>query len=264
MGETNGNRRTTAWTARGLAALALVVAAAACGGGGSTSKSTTTQPVSSSSSTAVSATSGPATTTPGGSSTTAAAGAATCTAKPAGNVVINGDAESGPLVSDASSSVTPQGWAVTGGFTAAAWDNPADLPHASDPGPTDRGKGLFAGGPDNETSSATQTDPLPTGAAGAAFTLSACLGGFASQDDGIVVTAQFLDASGAPVGTRASVGPVTAADRQDATALLARSAKGTVPAGATSVKVTMTSTRTEGSYDDGYADDVALVVTGTG
>jgi hypothetical protein len=240
--------------------VALVLAAAACGGSskkvaaGATSTSSAAASSTSTTASAASSSNGSTSTTSGGSST------ASCTARPAGDVVVNGDAESGALAPDDASAVAPQGWTATGAFTAAAWDNTADLPHAADPGPADRGKGFFAGGPDNDTSSATQTDPLPAGAAGHRYTLAACLGGYAGQDDAIVVTAQFLDGGGAPVGTPASIGPVTGADRQSATGLLARSTSGTVPSGAASVKVTMTSTRASGSYDDGYADDVALSI----
>jgi hypothetical protein len=73
----------------------------------------------------------------------------------------------------------------------------------------------------------------------------------------MVVTATYLSASGAALGTL-TIGPVTAADRGGQTAMLPRSATGAVPSGTRSIQVVMTATREEGTFNDGYADNVSL------
>src|ERR1700722_12892666 len=56
--------------------------------------------------------------------------------------------------------------------------------------------------------------------------------------------------------------PVTEPDRDGATTLLFRSISGEVPEGTRSIIVEMDATRFEGAYDDGYADNLSLVVSG--
>jgi hypothetical protein len=53
---------------------------------------------------------------------------------------------------------------------------------------------------------------------------------------------------------------VTATDRNGVTALVARSASAAVPAGTRLVSVRIDATRDEGSYNDGYIDNVSLVL----
>jgi hypothetical protein len=57
---------------------------------------------------------------------------------------------------------------------------------------------------------------------------------------------------------------VTATDRNGVTALAARSASAAVPAGTRLVSVRIDATRDEGSYNDGYIDNVSLVLGGGG
>ena len=90
-------------------------------------------------------------------------------------------------------------------------------------------------------------------------TLSALLGGYATQTDYAAVGATFLNAGGAPAGSLrlASVSP---GDRNSVTALVARSTSGTVPAGTRQISVRIDAVREEGSYNDGYIDNVSLVL----
>jgi hypothetical protein len=90
-------------------------------------------------------------------------------------------------------------------------------------------------------------------------TLSALLGGYATQTDHATVTAVFLDAAGAPAGT-VGLPTVAPADRGSVTALVARSASAAVPAGTRQVSVRIDAIRDEGSYNDGYIDNVSLVL----
>jgi hypothetical protein len=126
------------------------------------------------------------------------------------------------------------------------------------------GQNFFAGG--NEVvATGSQVVDISAAAAeidarGVVATLSAQLGGFASQPDSATVSAAFADAAGASLG-EFTVGPVTAADRGGVTGLQPRSGFVGVPVGARTVVVTLTHTRQSGTYNDGYADNVSLVLT---
>jgi hypothetical protein len=180
------------------------------------------------------------------------------------NLILNGDAESGSGSASGNDVLTNiPGWTPTGNFTVVQYGAPS-FPSATSPGPLARGQNFFAGGPDNSSSSASQVIDLSPGASsidagGVTCSLSGYLGGYASQEDNAVLTATFQDVHGSRLGT-ASIGPVTAADRGDTTGLLARSTSSTVPVGTRRVDLVLQMTRTDGSYNDGYADDLSLVL----
>ena len=90
-------------------------------------------------------------------------------------------------------------------------------------------------------------------------TLSALLGGYATQTDYAAVAATFLNAGGAPAGAL-RLAAVSPGDRNSVTALVARSASATVPAGTRQISVRIDAVREEGSYNDGYIDNVSLVL----
>jgi hypothetical protein len=197
-----------------------------------------------------------------------ASGATAQAAVPDGNLVVNGDAESGVGATD-SSTVAPvpiPGWATTTNFTEHAYQDTGDFPTTSASALIGGGRQFFAGGPGatgpNATESASQ-DVNVSGAAreidsgGVAATLSAALGGFESQQDSATVSAAFLAAGGRRLG-RLSIAPVSESDRGGATGLLARTASATVPQGTRTIHVVIVATRVEGTYDDGYVDNVAL------
>src|SRR3954454_14979508 len=185
---------------------------------------------------------------------------------PTGNLVKNGDAEAAPGSND-SGTVSPiPGWTVTGPFTSVAYGAPA-FPDATVAAAVNGGRNFFAGGPSTASGSATQ-DISVSGAAkeidagSVKAALAGLLGGFSSQGDSTVVTAQFLGASGNDLGSPVSIGPVSSADRQSVSNLLPRSAGGNVPAGTRTIRITIVATRTEGSYDDGYSDNIGLTLSG--
>ena len=183
------------------------------------------------------------------------------------NLVVNGDAETGTQSPTGDIVPTP-GWTLTAGqFTEVAYGGSSGFPDADTATKIGGGKGFFAGGPapDGGLSTATQVISLaPYATAIDAGTdpvaFSALIGGYASQGDNGTVVATFLDANNAPLGAPLGLGPVDAAARNQLTNLLPISAAGTVPAGARSVSITITLTRTDGSYDDGYVDNVSLTV----
>ncbi|HVY70035.1 MAG TPA: tandem-95 repeat protein [Verrucomicrobiae bacterium] len=180
------------------------------------------------------------------------------------NLLANGDAEAGAASPDTVQLVTAPGWRTQGGFNVLAYGSPIGFPDGASPGPTSRGNNFFAGGPNNTQSAAYQVIALfAAGAridAGIAhFRLSAFLGGATGEGDNMTVTATFLDVDGTELGT-STIGPVTDPDRGGVTGLLNRSAIGTIPVGARYVEVAMVSTKTFGTYNDGYADNLSFLI----
>jgi hypothetical protein len=179
------------------------------------------------------------------------------------NLIVNGDAESGAASVDGYAPVTIPGWTTSGSTVVVAYGTAGGFPSPTDPGPDDRGTSFFAGGPDSPTSTASQVINVAPVAAlidgGAVdYTLAGYLGGWTDQDDAAVLRITFKQ--GALVLGSAEIGPVTAADRDNATGLLARDATGLVPAGTRQIVVTlvMTIDPTIGTYNDGYADNLSL------
>jgi hypothetical protein len=181
------------------------------------------------------------------------------------NLVVNGDAETDAGAKNSSTIVSPASWVTTGQFDVVAYGASGGFPDSTSPGPANRGKNLFEGG-NVAKSTAMQTISL-TGASAdinagtVKYELSAYLGGYASQADNATVSVTFKDANGATVGSGTTIGPVTPAQRNNATGSIAQSASGTVPKGATTALVTIVITRVEGTYNDGSADNVSLVLS---
>jgi hypothetical protein len=180
-----------------------------------------------------------------------------------GNLLQNPGAEAAAGGTSSETIVPPPGWTVTGEFTALKYGAEGGFPTAENSKSIEGGANFFAGG-NTEVSTASQTvsvaaEATAIDAGTEPATLSGDLGGYSSQGDNAVVTATYLSAANASLGTL-QIGPVTAAERKDETELLAKSATGTVPAGTRSIQVLITSTRVEGEYDDGYADNVSLTL----
>ncbi len=171
-----------------------------------------------------------------------------------GNAVRNGNAESGRAATSDSSVVAPAGWKTTGKFTAVRYGG-SGLPSSSVAKAIHGGKAFFAGGPGNRSSSATQTVSLGSGYRTAV--LSAALGGWTSQPDAATVRYRWLDATGKLLATSV-LGPVTPAQRGNATKLIAVHKTVKLPAKARRVAITIAAIRGSGSYNDGYADNVSL------
>jgi hypothetical protein len=182
------------------------------------------------------------------------------------NLIFNGDAEyeRGYPGYESTPDAWVPGWFDAGYFTVVEYGSPDGYPTSSDPGPEDRGENFFAGGEANEASEATWTVDLSPLAseidAGATWTLTGWLGGYASQNDRAWVSATFLDASDTTLSD-GTIGPVSASDRGEVTGLLERETSGTVPAGARKAVVTVYTARSDGSGNDGYADNLSLVIS---
>ena len=196
-------------------------------------------------------------------------------AVPAGNQIVNGNAEAGTGSSDSSTTapVPIPGWTTTPNITEHTYDpaGSAAFPDVNASAAIGGGNQFFAGGPDNSTDNTVETATQVVDVSAAATeidagtitaTLSADLGGFSTQGDNAAVTATFLNSTGAQLGTL-TIGPVTAADRNNTTQLLRRSASGTVAPGTRTVRVVLTATKTDGSYNDAYADNLSLTLAGS-
>lgn len=179
------------------------------------------------------------------------------------NLVVNGYAESDTGAPSNSQIVKPTGWTTTGEFTAVQYGASGGFPDKNSPGPSDRGKNFFGGG-NVAKSTAAQTIDLSSGAqaidsGGVTYDLTGWLGGYGSQGDNAQVTITFLKAAGTALGA-GRIGPVTAANRNNTTGLFKRTATGSVPAHARVARIVITATRLEGTYNDGYSDDVSLLL----
>ncbi len=184
-------------------------------------------------------------------------------AVPSGNLLVNPGAEAAPGAADSGTQLPLPGWTVESTFTAVQYGTP-DFLTAADGAALGGGVNFFAGGPGGATSAATQVVDVSGAAAEidagkVAATLSALLGGYSSQTDHATVTATFLDGAGASVGAVA-LPTVTSTDRNLTTTLIARTASAALPAGTRQIAVRIDAIRDDGSYNDGYIDNVSLVL----
>lgn len=182
-----------------------------------------------------------------------------------GNLIKNGGAELGGAVTS-TSSVIPRipGWAKTGNFTTVRYGAPGGFPDAAISQKINGGKNFFAGGPANPNSRATQLVSVVGQSASidkgkVTATLSGYLGGYSSQRDSLTVIATFLDGAGKTLGS-VRIGPVSPAQRKNETTLLLRSARASVPAKTRKLAIHVNAVRTDGSYNDGYADNLSLTL----
>ncbi|MEI8036864.1 MAG: hypothetical protein WCJ14_00600 [Verrucomicrobiota bacterium] len=179
------------------------------------------------------------------------------------NQLLNGDAESSAGSYSGSDLVAVPHWTTAGGFTVAQYGNGSGV-LANCPGPAARGANFFAGGPNNSQSTAWQE--ISVSAIGAEIdancvvcNLSGWFGGWLGDNDNAKLTASFLSATGQTLASL-TIGPVTAAERANATALQFRQAAVRPPAATRTIRCTLTMTRAYGSYNDGYADNLSLTL----
>ncbi len=181
------------------------------------------------------------------------------------NLIINGDAENGLL-----------GWEAEDGYPMpvvveyGATDPSGNFPTLAQAGRPAPGRHLFAGGPGVQAASFLQyvdlAELLGRIVEGAEFHLEAYAGGFATQEDHVWVSYEWLATvpgdDGRPVARFAAglLPKVTAADRGAQTGLLRTWVDGTVPTWATSLLVGVQFFRTEGDYNDGYVDGLSLTI----
>lgn len=179
-----------------------------------------------------------------------------------GNLIVNGGGETGVCATDWSAVKTVPGWQVLLGNPTLVCYSTASF---TTPSASAQGNAFIADGPYgdsalmqtvNVTSAATAID-----AGGVTYNLSGWLGGYGSYAGQAVVTATFLNASGAVIGTPGELGGVTASARNNANAFLAKAASGSVPAGTRSIAVQLQFINTSASYNIGYADNLSLTLS---
>ncbi len=182
------------------------------------------------------------------------------------NLITNGNAEAGKG-SPNGKVVKVKKWKVSGSFTAIQYGSDNYLTRTSPgpgPRPKVRGKNFFAGGATSAVSSATKTINVSSigkniDASGVLFKMSGFFGGFSFHNDNAVLSAEFVNAAKQTI-SQVSIGSVLAADRGSVSGLLFRNLNGVIPPGTRKIRLVLTMIRTDGNYNDGYADNLSLVL----
>jgi len=180
-----------------------------------------------------------------------------------GELIRNGGAlhgELGEAAVDGSTTPSPPYWKPqAGGLTQVVYGSPGGFPLRGD-APAGSGAYLFTGGLAPSSTDFQVIDlssiagAIDAGTVG--FRVSGAFGGVGAEDDSASLSLVF-----APVPTPAvTLGGVTAADRGGVTKLVRQSRQGIVPPGTRTVTVSLSALRATGPYNDGYADDVSLVL----
>jgi hypothetical protein len=194
---------------------------------------------------------------------------------PPGNLLANPGAEDGTASSDGYDVYRPPGWSMSSRatITSIAYGAPGFL--TADQGIAfGGGRSFFAGGPPNNGNSSAyvmvQDVTLPAEvrgdvAAGAVqATVGGCLGGWANQNDFVEISAIV---SGAGAGEQFLFPNLKGPDanaRNNQTDLLPRSVTARLPATTDKVSVRFDFEATSGSYNDGYADNLMLILSPAG
>lgn len=195
----------------------------------------------------------------------AACQAQTVLAAGSGNLIVNGDGETGLCAQEWDQATTVPGWTITQG-------NPVVQCHSIysfyTPNSAQKGNAFLADGPYGD-SAMQQTVSVASAAAaidggGVTYNLSGWLGGYNVYDGQATVTSTFLDANGKSLGT-ATIGPVAKSDRYSTGAywseFLTRAASGAVPAGTRNITTQVLFNKTNGSQNVGYADNLSLTLS---
>ncbi len=181
------------------------------------------------------------------------------------NLISNAGAEAATAGTAIRTAADVPNWVRTANFSTDSYDDPdGDLAGSNLTSPK-AGSNYFWGGTGSELSSAYQDIDISAAAslidAGrVSYTLVGWLGGWASQGDNTVVTADFKKWDQTKLST-ATIGPVTAADRNNVSGLLQRLTTGQIPAGTRVVRIRMTMSRTDGTANDGLADNLSLLLS---
>lgn len=154
------------------------------------------------------------------------------------------------------------GWKTAHGLTADSYTISGGDLTVTTPGPKNRGKNYFYGGPSNARSMATQSISLTAfdpdiAKSKVRYSLSGWLGGISGQDDNATVTVTFLDTKGRTLSSRTVSGPKDPKN----TGIYAKQASGPVPNTATNAQIKLVMTRLSGSDNDGLADNLSLLLS---
>jgi hypothetical protein len=177
------------------------------------------------------------------------------------NLIFNGDAEANSGTNNYTPNRGIAWWFDIGSTTLGVYGANANFPSLASPGPANRGVNFFLGGTTNGSLSqrieisdlAAEVD-----SAGLDYTLSGWFGGAGAQEDWAALTARFLNAAGAVMGSM-TIGQVTAAERGGVTGLSQRSTNGALPASTRFVEFTLTN-RVVTGMNDASADNLSFVL----
>lgn len=161
------------------------------------------------------------------------------------------------------------GWQASEGFSAPRlffYDDGEDNPSPTGPGPQERGFHLFAGGADGELSGMQQTIDLAPSWIEASqdgrvkFSFGAFLGGKRLEEDYASASLTFLNGEGQALG-RIDLPTITPREREGETGLFPVALNDYIPAGTRAIVVELTFHGFEGGFNDGYADNLELVLS---
>ena len=190
------------------------------------------------------------------------AGGTAAHAASSGNLIVNGDGETGLCANDWKAVKTVPGWQVLLGQPTQVCQSFANL---AKPVSTGGGNAFLADGPYGDSAMQQLVDVSSAAqaidAGGVAFDLSGWLGGYAAYGGQAIVTANFLDANGRLLGTPGKLSGVTAAARGSSSKFIAVDNTGSVPAGTRRINVQVQFIDTSSSYNIGYVDNLSLTLS---
>ncbi|MCX3061661.1 alkaline phosphatase family protein [Streptomyces beihaiensis] len=177
-----------------------------------------------------------------------------------GNLIVNGDAESGGYCTDDwAAATTVPGWTTESGglnvmcHSVASFGLPDD---GKTPGKSFFGPGNFGDGAMTQTADVSSAAAAIDGGT-VHYDLSAWLGGWTVYSGHVAVSLHFHDGQGRPLGA-AELPTVSATDRGLGTKFLSRGASGAVPAKTRSIQVEVQFLST--SHETGYLDNLSLTL----
>ncbi|MBV8465178.1 MAG: hypothetical protein JO218_04460 [Burkholderiales bacterium] len=179
-----------------------------------------------------------------------------------GNLIVNGDGETGLCSTDWKAVKTVPGWQVLLGSPTLMCYSVASFTKPASPA---SGNAFIADGPYGDSALMQTVDVSSAATAidtgGITYNLSGWLGGYGVYHGQAVVTASFLDGYGNVLGQPGELYGATANARGNANAFLAKSTTGSVPAGTRKIAVQLQFINTSGSYNVGYADNLSLTLS---
>jgi CSLREA domain-containing protein len=154
-------------------------------------------------------------------------------------------------------------WELPVGPLAQVFYGAPDFPTTAD-APAGSGGRFFSGGATTSSSEVVQTIDVSGAAAeidagDLPYRISGAFGGHLADEDHANLFVRFLNGSGGSLGTR-RIGDYTAADRGNVTVLLPAAHEGLVPVGTRTITATLVAVHEAGPYNDGFADDLSLVL----
>jgi hypothetical protein len=183
------------------------------------------------------------------------------------NLLVNGDAELQRCTNDWTAQSSIPGWRVIRGaanvLCYSAFGLAAETPIT--PSNVPAGHALFSA-PGADTAMEQIVDVSAAGSTiddgKVGFRLSAWLGGWRDRPERATLTAIFLDGRGRSTGFPVVIASADAHARRDLTGLVQRETDGLVPPGTRLISVTVQFLSGMTSFDNAYADNICLTLTG--